>query len=98
MSSKIFWDVDWKFDLDVDLKMLTKVLFKGVQSFERWLRLSEQSHVYGEAREQSEQRRRKKMKWTKRREQRWRTKRSERRRKLKWTIPVFMVDQDNKVN
>ena len=69
LSSKIFWDVDWNFDLNVDLKMLTKLLFKGVQSFEGRLRWSEESHLYGGARDQIEQGRRKKMKWTKRREQ-----------------------------
>ena len=36
MLSKIFWDVDWNFDLDVDLKMLTKVLFKGEVLKEGW--------------------------------------------------------------
>ena len=56
MLSKIFWYVDWNFDLDVDLKMLTKLLFKGVQSFERRLRWSEQSQLYGGTKEQSEQR------------------------------------------
>ena len=36
MLSKIFWDVDWNFDLVVDLKMLTKVLFKGEVLKEGW--------------------------------------------------------------